>query len=130
MASTITAQAASASIVVSTSQFGAGRSCSVRRSITVMPRVSAPAVSTATWRRCALEQVGVGQGQHGARVVDGGAGDAVVAGEYVAGEERRTGRRAMAASRPGWLRARRRSARGVASSWWVRSSPAITSGPP
>ena len=36
----------------------------------------------------ALEQVGVGQGEHGARVVDGGAGDGVVAGDVRLGEER------------------------------------------
>ena len=46
--SMITANAASSSTCSSTSQFGGGRSTSVRRSMTVMPRVSEPDVSTAT----------------------------------------------------------------------------------
>ena len=75
----MTAHAASASIRVSTSQFG--RRPVARRAAVDdgHARGSArPAVSTATWQRRALEQLRVGQRQHGARVVDGGAGDVVV----------------------------------------------------
>ena len=69
----MTAQAAPASIRVSTSQLAAGRSLAVRRSMTVMPRVKRPAVSTATCRAARSNSAGWVSAST-ARVVDGGAG--------------------------------------------------------
>ena len=75
------------------------------------------------------EQVGVGQGQHGADVVHRRADEAVVAGDVGRRRRTRAARRAAVAGGRAW---RRRAARrsGVAWSSWVRSRPAMMSGPP
>ena len=129
MASTMTPKAASASIVVRTSQFGGGP---------VLERAPIDDGHAAGERAGGLdgdvaplahEQVGVGERQHGARVVHGGAGDAVVAADVgLAEEPQQVGEGGGEDARAGGVRRAMRS--GVARSWWVRSRPAMTSGPP
>ena len=104
----------------------AGRSRTVRSSITVWPRVSTPAVSTATWRRRDVNRCGCVNASTASGSWIGGPVDALAALAIRAREERQQlgeqrGETVAPSPRPMAATCSMRS--GVARNWWVTSSP-------